>query len=51
MLEKSNWKQILLSVFKVVFVVLVLSSMYVHVVLIIYQSFNAWANSISPITW
>ena len=51
MLEKSSWKQVLLSVFKAAFVVLVLSSMYVPVVLIMYQSFNAGANSISPLSW
>ena len=51
MLEKSSWKQVLLSVFKAAFVVLVLSSMYVPVVLIVYQSFNAGANSISPLSW
>ena len=51
MLEKSSWKQVLLSVFKAAFVVLVLSSMYVPVVLILYQSFNAGANSISPLSW
>lgn len=51
MLEKSNWKLRLAAFFRIFFVCFVLSIMYVPVFLIIYQSFNQTANSISPLAW
>ncbi|MCR5091164.1 MAG: ABC transporter permease [Bacilli bacterium] len=51
MLEKSSWKALLSSILKAAFVALVISLMYVPIVIIIYQSFNAAANSITPLEW
>ncbi len=51
MLEKSPWKRNLIAFFKVVFVLFVFSIMYVPIFIIIYQSFNQTANSISPLSW
>lgn len=51
MLEKNSWKTELNSILKVIFVLLVFSMMYIPVFIIIYQSFNATANSINPLSW
>lgn len=51
MLEKNSIWQLLFRAFKVIFVFLVFSMMYVPVIIIIYQSFNASANSITPLAW
>lgn len=51
MLEKNPWKHILFSIFKVFFIAIVFSLLYIPVFIIIYQSFNAGANSISPLAW
>lgn len=51
MLIKNHWKETLLNVLKVLFVGFVFSIMYVPVVIIIYQSFNKTANSITPLAW
>lgn len=51
MLEKSTWKAKLASFFKILFVCVVLSIMYIPVFIIIYQSFNKTANSITPLAW
>lgn len=51
MLIETSWKNVLANVLKVLFVVLVFSIMYVPIVIIIYQSFNKTANSISPLAW
>ena len=51
MLEKHPWKHILFSIFKVLFVLIVFSLMYIPIVIIVYQSFNAGANSITPLAW
>ncbi len=51
MLEKNNIGHILFSIFKIIFVFLVFSSMYIPLFVIIYQAFNATANSISPLQW
>jgi spermidine/putrescine transport system permease protein len=51
MIEQHQWKRVLVNVFKVMFVCLVLSSMYIPVFIIIYQSFNSTANSITPLAW
>ncbi len=51
MLEKHPWKHTLFNIFKVIFVLFVFSIMYVPVFIIVYQSFNETANSISPLSW
>lgn len=51
MLEKNSIWQLLFRAFKAIFVFLVFSMMYVPVIIIIYQSFNASANSITPLAW
>lgn len=51
MIEQHPWKKVLINVFKVFFVCVVLSSMYIPVFIIIYQSFNSTANSITPLAW
>lgn len=51
MLEKNGAKAIIISILKAIFVLAVLSLMYVPVVIIVYQSFNATANSITPLSW
>lgn len=51
MLEKNSIGHILFSIFKVIFVLFVFSTMYVPLFIIIYQAFNASANSISPLSW
>ncbi len=51
MLEKSPWKKNLIAFFKVLFVLFVFSIMYVPIFIIIYQSFNQSANSITPLSW
>lgn len=51
MLEKHPYKHILFSIFKVLFVSLAFSLMYVPIFIIIYQSFNKGANSITPLAW
>ncbi len=51
MLEKNPWKHILFSIFKVIFILFVFSLMYIPIVIIVYQSFNAGANSITPLAW
>ncbi len=51
MLEKHSWKQTLFSVFKVIFILFVFSIMYIPIFIIFYQSFNAGANSITPLSW
>lgn len=51
MLVTNNWKHILASIFKVILVSFVFSIMYVPIFIIIYQSFNASANSIIPLSW
>lgn len=51
MLEKHKWKKYLANFFKVSFVLIVLSMMYIPVFVIIYQSFNKTANSINPLSW
>lgn len=51
MLEKHKWKKYLADSFKVLFVLLVFSMMYIPVFIIIYQSFNKTANSINPLSW
>jgi spermidine/putrescine transport system permease protein len=51
MLEKHPWKHNLFSILKAIFILFVFSIMYVPVLIIIYQSFNATANSITPLAW
>ena len=51
MLNTQKAKDTILLILRVLFVCLVFSIMYVPVVIIIYQSFNATANSISPLSW
>lgn len=51
MIEKNSIGHILFNAFKVLFVFFVFSIMYVPVIVIIYQSFNASANSITPLAW
>lgn len=51
MLEKHPWKHTLFSIFKIVFVLFVFSLMYVPVFVIVYQSFNSSANSLTPLAW
>jgi spermidine/putrescine transport system permease protein len=51
MLEENKSRHIIVSILKVLFVVFVFSIMYVPVGIIIYQSFNATANSITPLLW
>lgn len=51
MLEKHPWKSILFNIFKVIFVLFVFSILYIPIFIIIYQSFNAGANSITPLSW
>ncbi len=51
MLEKNHWKHYVTSILKVIFILFVFSIMYVPVFIIIYQSFNASANSIIPLQW
>ena len=45
MLEKKSILSTLFAAFKVIFVVFVFSRMYVPIIIIVYQSFNASANS------
>ena len=49
MLEKKSFLSSLFAAFKVFFVVLVFSFRYVPIGIIIYQSFNASANSMTPL--
>ena len=51
MLEKYPWKNSILSSLKVIFVLFVFSIMYIPIIIIIYQAFNAGANSITPLAW
>ena len=51
MLNTHRGKEIFFLVLKVLFVCFVFSLMYIPVVIIIYQSFNATANSITPLAW
>ena len=51
MLEKYPWKHALFSALKVIFVLFVFSIMYIPIIIIFYQSFNASANSITPLSW
>lgn len=51
MLEKSKARRYLLDLFRLIFVLVVLSLMYIPVAIIVYQSFNAGANSITPLAW
>lgn len=51
MLEKNSWKGKLIGALKAIFVALVFSLMYIPIFIIIYQSFNKTANSISPLAW
>ena len=51
MLEKYPWKNTILSILKVIFVLFVFSIMYIPIIIIIYQAFNAGANSITPLAW
>ena len=51
MLNIHRGKEIFFLVLKVLFVCFVFSLMYIPVVIIIYQSFNATANSITPLAW
>lgn len=51
MLERSSlWRKLAAGI-KAIFVILVVSLMYVPVVIIAYQAFNAGANAISPLSW
>lgn len=49
MLEKNPIRRILFNAFKIIFVLFVFSIMYIPVIIIVYQSFNAGANSIHPL--
>lgn len=51
MLEKKSILSTLFAAFKVIFVVFVFSRMYVPILIIVYQSFNASANSRTPLLW
>ena len=51
MLEKNLWKSKLFKIFKIIFVLFVFSIMYIPIIIIVYQSFNATANSITPLAW
>jgi len=51
MLEKSSFKKILNIVLKVLFVSVVIFTMYIPILIIFYQSFNKSANSITPLQW
>lgn len=51
MLEKNPWKRILFDIFKVIVVLFVFSILYIPIFIIIYQSFNKGANSITPLAW
>ena len=51
MLVKNNWKNKLVGILQALFVVFVFSLMYMPIFIIIYQSFNKTANSISPLAW
>lgn len=51
MLEKNGYRHIIAQVLKTIFVLFVFSIMYIPVFIIIYQSFNATANSVSPLSW
>jgi len=51
MLEKLSLKNILSIIFKVFVVLFVFLIMYVPIFVIIYQSFNKTANSITPLSW
>lgn len=51
MLEKNSYRHIIAQVLKTVFVLFVFSIMYIPVFIIIYQSFNSTANSVSPLSW
>lgn len=51
MIEKPSILRTLGNIFKVIFVLFVLLIMYIPVFVIIYQSFNNTANSITPLSW
>ncbi len=51
MLEKYPWKPKLIGALKAIFVAIVFSLMYIPIFIIVYQSFNKTANSISPLAW
>jgi len=51
MLEKNSFKNILNAILKVIFVALVIFTMYIPILIIFYQSFNESANSITPLQW
>ncbi|MCQ2772414.1 MAG: ABC transporter permease [Bacilli bacterium] len=51
MLVKNSWKNKLVGILQALFVVFVFSLMYMPIFIIIYQSFNKTANSISPLSW
>lgn len=51
MLEKYPWKNTIFSILKVIFVLFVFSIMYIPIFIIVYQSFNSGANSITPLAW
>lgn len=51
MLERRGIKERLFAIFECVFVALVYSFTYIPLVIIVYQSFNAEANSIVPLHW
>lgn len=51
MLVTNSWKEKLISILKALFVVVVFSLMYTPIFIIIYQSFNKTANSITPLAW
>lgn len=51
MIEKPSIWQNVATLLRAFFVIAVVSLMYIPVVIIIYQSFNAGANSISPLSW
>ena len=51
MLEKSSVKSKIVGALKAIFVILSISIMYVPIVLIVYQAFNAGANSVTPLSW
>ena len=51
MLESNLIKKRILTILKWFFVILVLLAMYAPVLIIIYQSFNKSANSITPLRW
>ncbi|MDD5884991.1 MAG: ABC transporter permease [Erysipelotrichaceae bacterium] len=51
MLTRNHLKEAILTTLRFLFGIVVFSLMYVPVAIIIYQSFNAGANSISPLSW